>query len=260
MTIDAAGWVDWATRDPGPSNKVFDARNQANGLVLHSMEGWWGGSRAEMLRQTRQASWHFSNLLSGELIQSYPLTASCWASGNFEANTRFVAMELEGLADMPINDDQLRTTLRLFADLEAWGLKLTRGTSEADRTLWMHREVATRWFPNAGPTGCPSDRYARLFEALEDDMSAIDEIKGLVVGNGIDVEADASTIDLFPAGTDEGATVRLTGEQAWQYAVRKGWSLGLGLGLVRRDVAAIKAGGPTGGIPEHTHEIGGVKA
>lgn len=242
MTIDAAGWVDWATRDPGPSNKVFDARNQANGLVLHSMEGWWGGSRAEMLRQTRQASWHFSNLLSGELIQSYPLTASCWASGNFEANTRFVAMELEGTADMPINDDQLRTTLRLFADLEAWGLKLTRGTSEADRTLWMHREVATRWFPNAGPTGCPSDRYARLFEALEDDMTPEDRAK-------LDAVYDA----LVGRGDAEGAK-RIA---AWNEG---GNSLLLGYTQYQERVGKLEAGGPAGGIPEHTHEIGGVKA
>jgi len=35
-----------------------------------------------------------------------------------------------------------------------------------------HREVATLVTPNAGPTACPSGRYAPLWAALEEDDMA----------------------------------------------------------------------------------------
>jgi hypothetical protein len=170
MTV-RGDWIDWAERFTGPPGKMYAQRNEGAGIVHHSMEGWYAGSMGELMRTERPASWMFSIKLDGTLVQHYPITASCWASGNAFANTRWWSVELEGTAAMPINDDQLRTALRLIADWTAWsGKEATRAGDLDTRTLWEHREVATLAEPNAGPTSCPSERYARLWAALEDEM------------------------------------------------------------------------------------------
>lgn len=170
MTIDAAGLLDWADHVPGPGNKVYAEANLGIGIVFHSVEGWYAGAIGELMKPERQASWQFTLKLDGTLVQHYPVTASCWASGNPTANTSFWSMELEGVQPAPINDAQIMTAQALIAEWEGWsGKKATR--SEPNKALWLHREVATRWTPNAGPTACPSERYAPLWEVLEDDMT-----------------------------------------------------------------------------------------
>lgn len=159
MIVD--GYIDWANRSyPGPPNKTYPTACMQQGLVLHSMEGWMAGSIAELLKPTRSASWTFSLSLAGLLYQHYPLDASTWASGNMEANTRYNALELEGIHTMPINDDQIATLTRLIAEL---------GFGRAE--LHEHREVWNMATPNAGPTACPSERYAPFYAALEEDMA-----------------------------------------------------------------------------------------
>lgn len=160
-------WVSWATQRPGPAEKVFAQANSRQGIVLHSAEGWLAGAFGELDKPERQASWHFTLALDGTLYQHYPLTASCWASGNFEANTRYCAMESEGVAGTPLNDAQVATARRLLTGL---------GYVERGVNIWEHNEVATRWEPNSGGTACPSGRYSTLYAAMEgDEMSAEDK-------------------------------------------------------------------------------------
>lgn len=162
MTIYSDGWCDWATRRPGPPAKVFAGRNSCRGLVCHSAEGWLPGIFGELDKPERQASWHFTIALSGSLFQHYPIAASCWASGNFKANSTLIAVECEGTKDAPLTDAQAAAMLRLATDVEAAaGIKLVRGV-----TLWEHNEVALWETPNAGPTSCPSHRYDAFFEDL----------------------------------------------------------------------------------------------
>lgn len=162
-----AEWISWAVRRPGPAQKVYTQRNQQLGLVLHSMEGRLEGSFRELDKPEREASWTFSNALDGTLYQHYPTTASCWASGNFEANTRFLAMESEGVAGTLLNEAQVATAQRLCEEL---------GFTTRRINLWEHNEVATQWAPNGGGTACPSGRYAPLYAVLEgDEMSAEDK-------------------------------------------------------------------------------------
>lgn len=124
------------------------------------MEGNLSGSLAELQKPDRQASWHFSNSLSGTLYQHYALSASCWASGNWEANTRYVAVESEGFAGNPLTPAQVSTVARLCSEL---------GFTKRGLNLFEHNEVAVRWSPNAGPTACPSHRYDEAFAAFEED-------------------------------------------------------------------------------------------
>lgn len=170
MIVD--GWVDWAKRRPGPANKVYAEKNKRLGICLHSMEGWLEGSFRELDKPDRQASWTFSLSLTGDLYQHYSVDSSIWASGNFKANTSYVALELEGLASMPINAPQLKTLMRLLLEL---------GYTEPGVTIREHRQVWNLETPNAGPTACPSERYAPLYAALkeENDMTT-DEVNALI--------------------------------------------------------------------------------
>lgn len=186
MTI-VNGWLDWCEHLPGPADKVYSAKNAGNGLALHSMEGYgYGGIHGRMNNTDRdpdgrytfyaQASWMFSLMVDGTLIQHYPVTASTWTSGNWLANTTLWGVEAEGKAGVPLTPAQVQTVLRLWREYEAHtGKFATR--EHPIRTLWEHNEVAMWAEPNGGPTSCPSHRYDPAYVANaaspieEDDMT-----------------------------------------------------------------------------------------
>lgn len=173
------GFLDWAdSSDRGPAGKVFAQLNSGEGIVFHSMEGGYDGSLRELMNPSRQASWMFSNRLDGTLMQHYPITASCWASGNFPANTRYWSQELEGTAATPINEVQSRTVRRLIAEWAEWSHKQPVRLGN----IWEHREV---WnldpVSNAGPTACPSERYTAFWPTMlqGDDMTE-EQVRALI--------------------------------------------------------------------------------
>ena len=165
-------WVSWAIKYPGPEGKQYPVANRQLGFVCHSAEAGLASLLATLSKADRQASWHFSLSKSGVLYQHYPLTASCWASGSFEANTRYVAMEAEGFAGEPLTEAQAATAVKLWMEL---------GYTERGVSLWEHNEVATRWSPNAGPTACPSNRYDNAYVALEEtQVMTPEEVEAIV--------------------------------------------------------------------------------
>lgn len=223
-------WLDWAVRQDGPPQKVYAQTNAREGIVCHSMEGWLAGSIGELMKPERQASWHFSIALSGILYQHYPTTASCWASGNQTANTRFVAVESEGVAGTPLNEAQVATWLRLVRELGF----ATRGTD-----IFEHNEVATAWAPNGGPTACPSHRYDQAFAQLEDGMNPL-------------IDALVRALTGLPA-SDPNAAAAL---EAWN---RNGNSLLAGYAIEQQKLAGHLANHlTTGTVADHTHTAGGV--
>lgn len=248
------GWVAFAERVPGPSNKVYAATNACAGVVWHSMEGWYAGSLGELLKPSRSASWMFSIKLGGELVQHYPVTACCWASGNRYANCQWWSVELEGTHTMPINGAQLATALQLIEEWEAYSGR-TASRSEP-KTMYEHREVATMEVPNAGPTACPSGRYTLLWAALaqrEDDamtpaeLARLERLERIVAGNGIDMDGD-NVADRF-------------GEDALETADTGGWSAFLGVAIARQDFADHAHDHPGAStVTQHIHEPGGVLA
>lgn len=165
MTISKDGWISWAIRKDGPPEKMYPERNLSFGLVAHSVEGSLAAAFGELMNPDRQASWHFTNAVNGEFYQHYPVTASCWASGNKTANTRFWAVESEGKAGTPLNAAQVSNMMGLCDEFESFTtLKAQR---VEPRTIFEHREVATTWSPNAGPTACPSGRYDGFYIELD---------------------------------------------------------------------------------------------
>ena len=229
------GWVDWANVERGPEAKVYSGVNAREGLVLHSMEGWLAGSFAELWKPSRSASWTFSLGLDGRLYQHYPVTASTWASGNNVANTRYNALELEGLYTMPINADQLATLTRLCAEL-----------GFARDQLYEHRQVWDMAEPNAGPTACPSERYAPFYAALEGDDGMTDNDILAVFGS---TEAD-------PAERLANAKYR------YQQSIDTGHSpydIAAQAQAEARDHIKNHAAGVSGPVGDHTHVEGKVK-
>lgn len=181
MTISKDGWISWAIRKDGPPEKMYPEKNQSLGLVVHSVEGSLAGAFGELMNPARQASWHFTNAINGDFYQHYPVTASCWASGNKTANTRYWAVESEGKAGTPLNAAQVANMMGLCEEFEIYtSLKAQR---TEPRTIFEHREVATEWSPNAGPTACPSGRYDGFYIELnkeEDTGVTAAEVEAMI--------------------------------------------------------------------------------
>lgn len=249
------GWITWAERREAPADKVYSARNQGRGLALHSAEGSLAGAEARLRsterdpdgRYTRYAaaSWMLFLRAGGGLVQYFPVTASTWTSGNATANTTLWAVEAEGVASEPLTEGQVATLLRLVDEWEAHtGRRASR--DEPGRTLWEHREVWDWGTPNAGPTACPSGRYEPFYRALanrrpvEGLWRTVDELKAVLIGNGVDVRATERTLDLFPPDTRIGDRHRLTGDDAFRYAVRQEFSVTLAVLRLADRVAALE--------------------
>lgn len=155
MSITADGWLDWAERVVGDQGKQSGGRNTVMGFVAHSAEGGEGYLRAyntlHSVYAGRRASWTFSNLKDGTLLQHFSIYAQVWASGAKYPNDNFVPMEHEGIAGEVLTPAQVRTTARVIKELsDVKGWEPVR-----EVTLWEHKECR-RW--GADPTACPSDR------------------------------------------------------------------------------------------------------
>lgn len=186
MIVD--GWVDWAQQVPGMrQDKRYPQPNIGAGIVWHSQEGGGLTSMVNIHQSDAPPSFMFWLSLLGHLYQFSPVTASVWCSGSLQANTLYWPVEAEGTSVMPLNDDQIGTALRLVGEWE----RHTGNEATRPGTMLEHREVATRWAPNAGPTACPSERYAPLWAAMEDAMTPeqlarLERLERLAGGFGVD--------------------------------------------------------------------------
>lgn len=197
-------WIDWAVRQPGPPEKVYPEQNARIGIVCH-----------------------FSISLNGTLYQHYPTSASCWASGNKTANTRFIAVESEGIAGTPLNEAQIATWVRLVNEL---------GFSKRGTDIFEHHEVATAWVPNGGGTACPSRRYDPAYLELESEMA--------------DPRIDAILAALTGFKGDEAMKVL----DKWNI---NGNSLLAGYTIEQQKLEEHLSNHVTGTLADHTHSIGG---
>jgi N-acetyl-anhydromuramyl-L-alanine amidase AmpD len=109
------------------------------------MEGAYGGALT-VLTGNSQASWHFSVLKDGRVIQHYPTTAACWHAGGPVANNKFIGIEHEGRVGEALTPEQLASSVglvRWIAQEEGW--LMARHV-----TMFEHNEVYN--------TACPSGR------------------------------------------------------------------------------------------------------
>jgi hypothetical protein len=261
MTINGAGWLDWTDHFPGPGNKVYAEPNAGLGIVWHSMEGWYDWSfNGELMNPNRQASWMFSIKLDGTLVEHYPITASCWASGNGLANTHWWSVELEGLFSMPINAAQLMTAEALIAEWAEWSGKVPSRAGQplggifgdGLKTMLEHREVDTIVAENGGETACPSERYAPLWAALEGEIDMTrDELLQIlqelgVVGPGIPT---VKRLDEWATENSVAVSERLANIEG------KHEALNATVTPMARDLQSLARGA----LPDHEHTPGRVK-
>lgn len=280
MTI-VNGWLSGAVKVPGIPDKVYSEPNAGLGIVCHSIEGASVNNSASPLdhipdrffskdrvdgRYTdyAAASCMFINPFVGGLIQMYPIWMSTWTSGNRKANTTLWAVESEGRAGQPLNDNQVRNMLYLAEEWERHtGKSLWRGVN-----LLEHNEVALWATPNAGPTACPSGRYAPFYEqwaANTEPPPAGDPMTP-------EERAEFNTMKVRMTALED-FIFNLTGNAAVaasKSASKAGWRpLSSRVQTLEKDgdtVARTNINGHIanhtaqsgGGIPEHTHEGGKV--
>ena len=194
----ADGWLDWATRMPGPPDKRYSQPNAAVGYVPHSAVGFYAGWVSRLFSTERDpdnparysryaaASVHGWIAYDGSVIQHYPFTVSCWASGNRHANTNFVAFENEGGPPWDeserLTQEQVLTNALIIQELARWpaqrlgndprpGWTPRRPASHSDEgaTLYEHNGCVRIWGGDA--TACPSKRipWLRMLRALRDE-------------------------------------------------------------------------------------------
>ncbi|KKN69019.1 hypothetical protein LCGC14_0444910 [marine sediment metagenome] len=141
MGLTADGWFDWAERYPGPPDKVYSEPNTAQLYVPHSAVGYYAGWLSRLNSQERDAAGRYTAyaaasvhgfiMYDGKVIQHYPITASCWASGNRRANTTGIAFENEGgydPVDEPLTAGQIASNVRIVRELMKW-----RGLTKVQR-------------------------------------------------------------------------------------------------------------------------------
>ena len=183
--IGADGYFSWAIRDDGPANRILSPlRCPVTVYVCHSMEGVYTGPGGYIVLRdpdTFPTAWHWTKKRDGRVYQHYPIWAHL--QHGHAANVLGPGGELEGFQREPITDAQLAADLRIIGDINAWLAAKGAPPLERDDSRWAqgrkrglveHREMA----PAFNTTQCPSERYARLWAALEDDMAdpRVDEI------------------------------------------------------------------------------------
>lgn len=176
------GWLDWAERVPGPSDKVYGVENAAIGYIAHSAVGFYGGWASRLFSNERlpngdytayaAASAHGWIAYDGGVRQHYPFRASCWTNGSRYPNTHFINFENEGgfrPVDEPLTEPQVAANLRIIRELAAWrawpSFRRPADAHDTSANLYEHRECV-RW--GSAPTACPSGRipWARLLAEL----------------------------------------------------------------------------------------------
>ena len=143
-------WFPGAEKLPGPARKTSGTSWPKQGLVIHSMEGGWPGSKRVLMGRDG-GSWHWSNLKDGRLYQHFPLQAISWHARG--GNTRYGGMECEGKDGEKLTDRQIDNCVavtRWMKHVCGWG-DLNR--ARPDGNMVEHQEVGIE----AGyVTACPS--------------------------------------------------------------------------------------------------------
>ena len=187
------GWLSWAERVPGPRDKKYTEANRAGRYIPHSAVGWYGGWHSRLFSTERLPNGRYTDYAAAsvhlwipqrprpgkpDIIQHYPFTVSCWASGNREANTNGIAAENEGgyiPQNEPLTDFQVDVNLRAIREVSDWkGWRPYRPVGLADATLLEHHECVKLW--GGAGTSCSSNRipWTRFLTLLEEeDMTFI---------------------------------------------------------------------------------------
>lgn len=162
MRYPAAVWF------AGPADKAGYpgiAVNECRGVICHSMVGSASAALARLVSDDR-ASWAFSVLQDGTVLQHYESNAVCWHAGSAVWNGRLIGIEHEGGAlgnvSERLTDAQRAASVALVRWLgQAHGFRLIR--DGLAKTLYEHNETGY-------PTACPSGRIPWPAYTEDDEM------------------------------------------------------------------------------------------
>jgi len=164
-----------ATWRAGPSEKrgyPGVTTNAARGVVCHSMVGYLAGAMAR-LDSADRASWHFSVLQNGTVLQHYNTADVTWHCGSREWNQKLIGIEHEGGYD-PVDEPLTVPQRDASVTLVRWLAREHGFPLERQVSLWEHHEIA----PPSDPTACPSGRIPWEFYTTEEtDMPLTDQDK-----------------------------------------------------------------------------------
>lgn len=113
MIYPEAIWTPGPVEKTGYPGYTF---NLCQGVVCHSMVGYKNGALAELYKLTRRASWHFSVLQNGQVLQHYDTELITWHCGSLYWNARLIGIEHEGgynPTNEPLTVPQLESSVRL---------------------------------------------------------------------------------------------------------------------------------------------------
>jgi hypothetical protein len=170
LTVD--GWLDWASRRPGPIEKQYTERNASAGFIFHSQVGFIAGAYDRLFSMERDeagrftpyaaASWTMTLFYDGRVEQHYPIGTSCWTHGSRYPNTHFDGCEVEGGPPgneaEPLRPAQFQSGVRIIADVsraKVWTPRRPISPIDGSASCYLHSECV-RWGSLA--TACPSGR------------------------------------------------------------------------------------------------------
>lgn len=186
MAITTDGWLDWAQRVPGPADKRYAEPCTSNLYVPHSAVGYLNGWYDRLFSTARDAQGRYTPYAAasvtgwinydGTVIQHYPFTVACWASGSLHLNVQGNAFENEGgppsNVSEPLTEAQIEANVRILREMAAWkgrnpATYWRRPTSAADLTATLYEHNETTRF-GGSPTACPSNRipWAEILRRL----------------------------------------------------------------------------------------------
>lgn len=197
---------------PGPAEKqgyAGTALNECRGVICHSMVGTFEGAKTRLEDVSKDAnggytanaaaSWHFSVLQSGKVLQHYDSAAVAWHAGSRRYNALLIGIEHEGGFN-PTNEPLTAAQAAASVALVRW-LHQVHGKGPMERypqavspdafLLTEHNEVYQ--------TACPSHRipWSQYTQEAEMASAEYDELKGaLAVTNKLLAGLAAQTKEL----------------------------------------------------------------
>ncbi|WP_330174543.1 peptidoglycan-binding protein [Streptomyces sp. NBC_01498] len=153
-----------ATWKPIPTNYTAGGQASVRGVVIHIMDGTYGGTDSWFRNPAAQASSHFGTSRAGQLCQWVDTANRAWAQSG--GNRTWLSVENEGRGGDSLTDAQLTRC----AEVLAWahkihGVPLQLTTDPNGRGLGYHAMGGSAW---GGHPSCPGSRVvAQLPEILK---------------------------------------------------------------------------------------------
>lgn len=164
---------------PGePEDLMYECR----GLIVHIMQGSYGGSIAWGKNPDSDVSFHFANAKDGRLGQLVDTDVRAWTQGS--GNGRWLSVENEGYSGEALTPAQVENVAQLYAlGVQAYGWPLQATDSPDGAGLGWHGMGGAAW---GGHPDCPG-------EPIKAQRSAILARAAEILG-GSDMTAAASDV------------------------------------------------------------------